>query len=331
MKRARSINDGYLRKGGLLGQGASSDVFCAETKTLDAVKVAIKRLKLVVPKASTEDLVPREVGILKEIGAHPNLIVMLELVRDAEGHAFIVLEWMQHDLRGLIRSPYSNHFSRAQVKGYAIQFMRGVAHCHAHNYIHLDLKPENVLVSAKGEVKLTDFGLAERYDPALAHNKSVVTYWYRPIEVFYRTPRFEFSIDMWSAGCIVAELLLNKVLLAGESEDKQPECIYALCGTPIENGWPGAAQLPQYVSPPTAHKRDLDGALRVHNKTSRAGFFTKHAIDLLDRLLALDPEKRITAADALAHPYFIDESPKPLEPWLMPMYDISYFGSVRRK
>lgn len=300
-----------------VGQGANSNVFCAETETHG--KVAIKRLK----EASEAE---RERAILKEL-IHENIISLVGEQKEGE----LILEWMQHDLRGLMRSPHSVDFSRAQVKGYAHQLVSGVAYCHSRGYMHLDLKPENILLSAKGVLKITDFGLAERHDPTVVYDNPVVTLWYRPLEVCYHTRHFDYSIDMWSVGCIIGELLLNYVLLPGESEAQQPECIYALCGTPVENGWPEAVHLSHYIAPSVMRPRNIDGALRVNNKSKRAGFFTKGALDLLDRLLALKPEARLSAADALSHSYFVEESPKPLQPFLMPRYEISYFGSIRKK
>jgi serine/threonine protein kinase len=329
MKRARNINDVYVRKGSAKGQGVSSDVFCAERKE-DKKQVAIKRLKEAAPaEARTQNLIPREVAIMGKLN-HPNITTVLEIVSDKDNHTFIVMEWMQHDLRGLLCSNYSEFFSRAHVKGYAHQIVLGVGYCHHNNLMHLDLKPENILISSQGVVKISDFGLSEQYNPEAKRKRTVVSRWYRPLEVFYGEPVLHMSIDLWSLGCIIAELLLNHPILPGESDADQLACIYHLCGTPMQNDWPDAVSLPDYTPPPEVSIRNLDDKLRVKNKTSRAGYFTASAIALLDSLLMLDPKKRISAVDALKHDYFT-EAPKPLEAFLMPRYKESFFGSVRRR
>lgn len=146
------------------GQGANSSVFCEESEP--NVRVAIKRLKDAGDAA-------RECALLQDL-KHENIISLLGEREDGE----IVLEWMHHDLRGLMRSPHSVNFSRSQVKGYAYQLVSGVAYCHTRMIMHLDLKPENLLLSEKGVLKITDFGLAERYNPTTLHNRPVVTLWY---------------------------------------------------------------------------------------------------------------------------------------------------------
>lgn len=328
MKRARFISEHYTKQGNVLGAGTTSDVFCAKRK-LDNEKVAIKRLKeLPTEDIQNSNLVPREISMMEKLH-HPNILSVLELVRDKSGRAYIVLEWMKHDLRGLLRSHHSNHFSRAQVKGYAYQIVQGIAFCHANNVVHLDLKPDNILISSRGVAKITDFGLAEHCNSNLKHDKLVVTRWYRPLEVSYGIQTFAPSIDMWSIGCIIGELLLNHVLLPGSDDIDQMTCIYNLCGTPAENGWIEALNLPKYVMPHFQVIRNIDESLRTKNKNKRASYFTKLAISVLDSLLTLDPTKRMSAQELCDHPYFVDESPKPLTSDLMPLYEESYFGPIR--
>lgn len=128
------------------------------------------------------------------------------------------------------------------------QLLRGLAFCHSHNVLHRDLKPQNLLINKNGELKLADFGLARAFGiPVKCYSAEVVTLWYRPPDVLFGAKLYTTSIDMWSAGCIFAELAnAGRPLFPGSDVDDQLKRIFKLLGTPTEDTWPGITQLSDY-------------------------------------------------------------------------------------
>ena len=165
----------------------------------------------------------------------------------------------------------------------------------------------NILLNPRGEVKLGDFGLSRPFSGQKNYTNRVVTLWYRCPELLLGAQRYGPGIDMWSAGCILAELLLNQPLLPGPTEPDQLVMIWNWCGTPdaTPNQWETAQDLPLYptLKPPQSLPRKLKNRLQ-NITTDRKSFFDDAALDLLDRLLCLDPEKRASASDALDSDYF---------------------------
>jgi cyclin-dependent kinase 12/13 len=136
---------------------------------------------------------------------------------------YMVFEAMSHDLTGLMESEYSKHFSQGQVKCYMQQLFEALNYCHRNGILHRDLKPSNILLNPRGEVKLADFGLSRPYDGRKNYTNRVVTLWYRAPELLLGSQRYGPGIDMWSAGCILGELLLNQPLLPGPTGKRERE------------------------------------------------------------------------------------------------------------
>ena len=237
---------------------------------------------------------------------------------------YMVFEAMTHDLTGLMESEYSKQFTRGQVKCYMQQLFEALNYCHRNGILHRDIKPSNILLNEGGEVKLADFGLSRPFSGQKNYTNRVVTLWYRAPELLLGAQRYGPGIDMWSAGCILAELLLNQPLLPGPTEADELLLIWNMCGTPDTNNWVSAQDLPLYNAhkPPTSLERKLKTRLgRI--ATDRKSFFCEQALDLLDKLLTLDPEKRLSASDALDADYFWSE-PMPTAKEKLPRYPKAY-------
>jgi len=183
-----------------------------------------------------------------------------------------------------------------------LMLLSGVEHCHKNWVLHRDLKPNNLLISPEGVLKLADFGLARLFgSPNRRFTHQVVTRWYRAPELLFGAQAYSSAIDMWACGCIFAELMLRKPYLPGESDIDQLGKIFAALGTPTEEIWPGLTSLPDYVPfnpcPATPFKQLFTAA-------------GDDALDLLASMMRFNPASRISASDALAHPYF-SNSPFP--------------------
>jgi serine/threonine protein kinase len=164
------------------------------------------------------------------------------------------------------------------------------------------MKPSNILVSQFGDVKLADFGLAKVFgSPDKRYSPQCVTLWYKPPELLFGATLYGPSVDMWSMGCIFAELLLRRPLLPGSNDLDQLGKIFATFGTPTEQEWPQMKSLPNYIEYEDCPKVPLKSLFVAASDD---------ALDLLSKMLVYDPNKRITATEALEHPYFKNQ-PRP--------------------
>ncbi|KAI9312454.1 kinase-like domain-containing protein [Dichotomocladium elegans] len=274
--------------------------------------VALKKLKLDKEKNGFPVTSLREIYTLMN-AKHPNIVNVREIVMGNHlDQVFIVMDFIEHDLKTLMtdmRTP----FLQSEVKTLMIQLLSAVALLHDNWIIHRDLKTSNLLLNNRGEIKVADFGLARKYGSPLGHmTQLVVTLWYRAPELLLGGKEYTTAIDMWSIGCIFAELVNNEPLLPGRSEIDQIDKIFKLLGAPNEKIWPGFFDLP--------HAKNVSLAQPSYSSLrSKFPYLTEAGMDLLARLLAYDPKQRITAEQALKHPYF-SESPPPKDPALFPTW-----------
>ncbi|CAM9472169.1 unnamed protein product, partial [Hapterophycus canaliculatus] len=226
--------------------------------------------------------------------------------RGRRGSLYIVLEYLEHDLAGLL--DLNIPFSPVQMKALLRQLLDILAFIHDNKYIHRDIKCSNLLIDTNLQLKLADFGLARRLSdlPTDLTNR-VITLWYRPPELLLGATRYGPSVDCWGVGCILAELIIGKPLFPTKTEVEQLEAIFKVCGTPDSTRWPTHEELPGFGS--MMPKNKYPDRLKQHlTETSRiAGtekLLTTEATDLISRLLTLDPSRRTSAKQAMETRFF---------------------------
>ena len=255
--------------------------------------VAIKKIRLGKYREGVNFTAIREIKLLQEI-KHAHVIELVDVFAHKK-NLNLVFEFCSSDLEMVIKDK-SAPLSAAEVKSYAKMTLEAVKHCHDNWVIHRDLKPNNLLIAPTGCLKLADFGLARIFgSPDRRFTHQVFARWYRAPELLLGSKTYGPGVDVWAVGCIFAELMLRRPFFAGSSDIDQLGRVYAALGTPTETIWPGVSTLPDfiefvYVPPPSL--RDT-----FPNETDEA-------IDLLKQMLAYDPNKRLTAAQALEHAYF---------------------------
>ena len=189
--------------------------------------------------------------------------------------------------------------------------------------------PPQILLNNRGLLKIADFGMA-RFLPPPSPNapltQLVVTLWYRAPELLLGTSAYSTEVDMWSLGCIFGELLQKDTLLPGTNEVDELSKIFALCGLPTENTWPGFYRLPNAKSLKLPRDPLKNSAPVIRAKFP---FLTNAGSELLTSLLSLNPERRPSAKEVLEHPYF-RENPKPKPPEMFPTFP-SKAGQERRR
>ena len=296
-------------------EGTYGVVYRAKDKRTDEV-VALKRLKMEKEKEGFPITSLREINTLLK-GQHPNIVTVREIVVGSNmDKIFIVMDYVEHDLKSLIETMKHKKqvFLPGEVKCLIQQLIRAVAHLHDNWILHRDLKTSNLLLSHKGILKVGDFGLAREYgSPLKEYTSIVVTLWYRAPELLLGCKEYSTPIDVWSVGCIFAELLAMTALFPGKSEVDQLNRIFKDLGTPNERVWPGYDQLPlpkkmTFTDYPISQLRKKFATL-----TSELG------LSLLQGLLTYDPKQRLTAEVALKHSYF-KELPLPIDPAMFPTW-----------
>ncbi|KAJ3330780.1 Cyclin-dependent kinase 11B [Kappamyces sp. JEL0680] len=215
-------------------------------------------------------------------------------------------------------------FLLSETKTLLLQLLSAVQCLHNNWIVHRDLKTSNILMNNQGTIKVADFGMARRYGSPLGDlTQLVVTLWYRAPELLLGATTYSPAIDMWSVGCIFAELLEKKPLFPGKGEIEQLSMIFQLLGTPSDKTWPGFSLLP--------NAKTVNFTKQPHNNIrKRFPFLSANGIALLDSLLCYDPEQRISAAEALDHPFF-RESPLPKDASMFPSFPSKSSGEARHK
>lgn len=248
----------------------------------------------------------REVKYLKELH-HPNVVSLIDVLPLKRGIA-LVFEYMETDLEHIIKDR-SLVLSKGDIKAYMMAMLEALQHCHERWVVHRDIKPNNFLVSSDGVLKLTDFGLSRIYgSPEKRFTNQVFARWYRAPELLYGSTCYGPGVDIWALGCIFAELLMRKPWFVGESDVEVLSKIFAALGTPTDPDWCGLKNMPGFIKFQETKATPL--------KTLFPGVESE-AIDLLSKMVCMDPRRRVSPKEALKHPYF-RAKPLPTAPGLLP-------------
>ncbi|KAM7266470.1 hypothetical protein ACFE04_004367 [Oxalis oulophora] len=276
-----------------IGEGTYSNVYKARDKKTGKI-VALKKVRFDTSEPNAIKFMAREIMILQKLD-HPN-IVKLEGLATSRMHysLYLVFEYMKSDLSRIISRPEG--LTEAQVKCYMQQLLAGLQHCHERGILHRDIKGSNLLIDKHGMLKIADFGLANYYSTKQRHplTNRVVTLWYRAPELLLGSTDYGVGIDLWSVGCLLAEMFVGKPIMPGRTEVEQLHRIFKLCGTPKEEYWK-RLKLSTTFRPPQSYKPNLFQVFRD---------FPESCWGLFGTLLALDPASRGFASSALQDEFF---------------------------
>ncbi|XP_066469959.1 cyclin-dependent kinase 3 isoform X3 [Tiliqua scincoides] len=293
-----------------IGEGTYGVVYKARNKQTGQL-VALKKIRLDSETEGVPSTAIREISLLKEL-KHPNIVRLLDVVH-SQKKLYLVFEYLNQDLKKYMDSSRTGELPLSLIKSYLYQLLQGVSFCHSHRVIHRDLKPQNLLINEVGAIKLADFGLARAFGVPLrtytheagyrgnsfencCNKLLVVTLWYRAPEILLGCKYYSTAVDIWSIGCIFAEMVTRKAMFPGDSEIDQLFRIFRTLGTPTESVWPGVTQLPDYKGNfPKWPRKDMKVIIPNLDRDGQ---------DLLAQLLLYDPNRRISAKAALTHQYF---------------------------
>ena len=311
-----------------IDEGTYGVVFRARDKGTGAIR-ALKKVKMDKEREGFPLTALREANILLSM-QHPNVVGVTEMVMgNSLDSIFMVMEFAEHDLKGLMET-MTKPFTIPEVKCLMTQLLGGVSYLHDNWVLHRDLKTSNVLVNNKGELKICDFGLARQYsDPLRPYTHMVVTLWYRAPELLLGQRLYSTGVDVWSLGCIMGELLCKDPLFQGKTEIDQIDRIFRVLGTPNEKIWPDFVNLPSVRKIKFPHQ-PYNNLRKKFPKISPNGGVTLSdcGFDLMNKLLAYDPSRRMTCEDALNHAFFAEFPPAKAKE-LMPTYPSKAAGQTR--
>uniref|UniRef100_UPI003AADC270 cyclin-dependent kinase 15 n=1 Tax=Centroberyx gerrardi TaxID=166262 RepID=UPI003AADC270 len=226
-----------------LGEGAYATVY----KGISRINGHLVALKVI--RMKTEEGVPftaiREASLLKGL-KHANIVLLHDIIHTRESLTF-VFEYVQTDLaQYMTQHPGGLHSYNVRI--FMFQLFRGLSYIHSRRILHRDLKPQNLLISYLGELKLADFGLARSKSiPCQTYSSEVVTLWYRPPDVLLGSTDYSTALDIWGAGCIFIEMLQGAPAFPGVADVfEQLQKIWAVLGVPTEESWQGVSELPNY-------------------------------------------------------------------------------------
>ncbi|EJF57838.1 kinase-like protein [Dichomitus squalens LYAD-421 SS1] len=306
---------------GFISSGTYGRVYKAQSKDVDGRIHAIKKFKPdkegdVVTYTGISQSAIREIALNREI-THENVVALKEVILEDKS-IYMVFEYAEHDFLQVIHhhsQTLRQSISVAVLKSLTYQLLNGLLYLHDAHIIHRDLKPANILITSSGVVKIGDLGLArlthQPLMPLVAGDKVVVTIWYRAPELLLGAKHYNKAVDIWAVGCVMAELASLRPIFKGEEakldskknvpfQKDQLLKIFEILGTPSEREWPKVKDLPEY-----------DGMKRLDHYSNRLQEWCQsrmpNGAQLLKELFAYDPDKRLTAGEALQHRWFREE------------------------
>ena len=279
-----------------IGSGTYGTVYKGRhTKTNQTI--AIKKIKIDLEFEGIPSTALREITILRELH-HENIVKLLDIVC-CEKKLYLLFEYLDYDLKRYLDTFYKEKDLEIDlIKSFMTQILKGVSYCHSRKIIHRDLKPQNLLINHENNtLKIGDFGLARTFSiPNRPYTKEVLTLWYRAPELLLGTNEYSTPVDIWSIGCIFAEMYIKQPLFRGVTEIDELNTIFEIKGTPTKDIWFDIDKLPNYnlIVFKKYKKQDIKDVIKNMDDD---------AIDLFQKMTEYDPNKRITAKDALNHPF----------------------------
>uniref|UniRef100_A0AAQ5YNS4 cyclin-dependent kinase n=1 Tax=Amphiprion ocellaris TaxID=80972 RepID=A0AAQ5YNS4_AMPOC len=286
-----------------LGEGTYATVFKGRSKLTDNL-VALKEIRLEHEEGAPCTAI-REVSLLKDL-KHANIVTLHDIVH-TDKSLTLVFEYLDKDLKQYM-DDCGNIMSMHNVKIFLFQILRGLSYCHKRKVLHRDLKPQNLLINERGELKLADFGLARAKSvPTKTYSNEVVTLWYRPPDVLLGSSEYSTQIDMCrttlfcfvvtaainvGVGCIFYEMAAGRPLFPGSTVEDELHLIFRLLGTPTEENWPGISAIEEFKS----YNFPKYKPQPIINHAPR------YCICFL--FCFYESKKRISAEEAMKHSYF---------------------------
>ena len=274
--------------------------------------VALKQIKTSEEKEGFPITALREIMIMKRL-QHKNILQLLEVIVSSnaknelteakERDVYLVFNYMEHDLCTII---FNNiKYELSHIKYIFHELLLGIKYLHDNDVLHRDLKPSNILLNNKGEIKIGDFGLARIFGKIdiKKYTNNVVTVCYRAPELLLGEKNYSTEIDVWSLGCILLELFTRKMTFRSDKEKDVFALICQKCGTPDEISWPGVTKLENYskIIPETKYENKLEKEYPNIDEVT---------MDLIKKMLTLNPKERIKIDEILKHPYLTTHEPK---------------------